>query len=116
MAKNIIIFRESTEDVSNTLFGFKIVESKLLEKYISLINKLSNKNYEFDFGYGSILYDIEKFEFMKLSSTDVKYLEKLFDINCDCNDSSIVGVFPDVFSDAYESGLIDDFEDDEEEF
>jgi hypothetical protein len=116
MAKNIIIFRESTEDVSNTLFGFKIVESKLLEKYISLINKLSNKNAEFDFGYGVTSYDIEKFEVMKLSSVDVKYLEKLFDIDGDNLESSSVGIFPDVFNDAYEIGLIDDLDDDEEDF
>lgn len=112
MAKNIIIFRESSDDVSNTLFGFKIVDAKLSEKYISLINKLSNKNIDFDFGYGTTLYDIDKFEIMKITSSDVKFLEKIFDLEIDNMESSTVGIFPDVFNDAYEIGLIDDLDDD----
>ena len=114
MAKNIIIFRESEDDISNTLFGFKIVDSKLSEKYLSLINKLANRNIEFDFGYGTSFYDIEKFEVLKITNADIKILEKIFDVEISDLDSGTVGIFPDVLNDAYEVGLIDDIEDDED--
>lgn len=114
MAKNIIIFKESSDE-SNTLFGFKIVDSKLSEKYIDIINKLSNRNIEFDFGYGTSLYDIEKFEIIKITSSDIKFLEKIFDLEIDNIDSNSIGIFPDVFNDAYEFGIINDEIDDDEE-
>lgn len=116
MAKNIIIFRDSMDEASSTLFGFKIVDSKLSEKYVSLINKLANKNIDFDFGYGTVTYDVEKFEVMKVSASDIRFLEKLFDVETDNIDSSSIGIFPDVFNDAYEVGLIDDFDDGDDEF
>lgn len=115
MAKNIIIFKEETEDFSNTLFGFKIVDSKVAEKYMLLINKLSNKSIDFDFGYGVSSYDVEKFEVTKLTSMDLKILEKLFDVDLDNFESTVVGIFPDVFNDAYEAGITDDLEEDDEE-
>jgi len=115
MAKNIIIFRESTDDISNTPFGFKIVDSKLSEKYFSLINKLANRNIEFDFGYGTLSYDIDKFEILKISNSDIKILEKIFDIEIGDHSSEPVGIFPDVMNDAYEVGLISDIDEGEDE-
>ena len=38
------------------------------------------------------------------------------DIDGDNLESSSVGIFPDVFNDAYEIGLIDDLDDDDEDF
>jgi hypothetical protein len=116
MAKNVIIFREATDDTDSTLFGFKIVDTKLTEKYLSLINKLANKNIEFDFGYGTSSYDIEKFEIVKISTADIKFLEKIFDVDLDNIDSSSIGIFPDIFNDAYENGIISDLDDDDEYF
>lgn len=115
MAKNIVIFQENEDSISNSIFGFKIMDQKLTDKFLNLVKKLANKNAVYDFGQGVSYYDIEKFEVIKLSSVDIRVLEKLFDIQDGTSESSIVGIFPDAFNDAYEIGLIGDIDDEDDE-
>ena len=112
MTKNIIIFQNSPdEEVS--LFGFKIFNQKSAKHFMKAISILANSNEKFEYDNISIDYDVEKFELMKVSSTDIKTLSKLFNVE---NEEESVGIFPDAINDAYELGLMSDEEDEDEDY
>ena len=106
MAKNIIIFQH-TPDENNSLFGFKIFNQKTAKQFMHVVSILADSNEKFEFNDSLIDYDVENFEIMKISTTELKVLLKLF--NCG-EEEECVGVFPDAINDAYELGLISDDE------
>ena len=111
MAKNIIIFQDSTTDEESTLFGFKILNQNSTKQFMKSVSLLSNIGEKFDVNNSSIYYDMEKFEVIKISSYELKVLTKIFNIE---DEEESIGIFPDAINDAYEFGLLSDNNDEDD--
>lgn len=110
MAHYLITFNKQISDDKN-LFGFKIFDSKQASLYMHCIDLLSQEDIFFDGGSEEYQYFQEDFESMKLTSSEVKTLCKIFYLDF-LNESSSIGIFPDAINDAYDNNLVDEDEDD----
>lgn len=106
MAKNIIIFQNIPGD-NNSLAGFKILDKFSSNRFLKAVSLLSDAGEKFEIDEMILDYDKEKFEVLKIGSTEIKVLLKLFNIE----DEESFGIFPDAINDAYECGLMTDDED-----
>jgi len=79
MANSIIIFSDFIDE-SSKIGGFKIVNSKNVQKYLKIISLLEEEGIEISNGELNLTYNSENFDYLKLTSSDVKCLEKIFDI------------------------------------
>ena len=109
MAHYLITFNKQISNDKN-LFGFKIFDSKQASLYMHCVNLLSQEAIFFFWGSEEYQYFQEDFESIKLTSSEVKALCKLFYLDF-LNESSIVGIFPDAINDAYDNNLVDEDED-----
>ena len=109
---HIIIFLRESETDSSQMFGFKLFEKAEAQQYIKAVKILANNECSFDAEFSSIMYVTSDFSMMKLSANDLKFLSKIFAVN---EDNDHIGIFPDAINDAYENGLLEEEEDDEEE-
>ena len=112
MAHYLITFNKQISNDKN-LFGFKIFDSKQASLYMHCVNLLSQEAIVFDGGSEEYQYFQEDFESIKLTSSEVKTLCKLFYLDF-LNESSIVGIFPDAINDAYDNNLVDEDENEDD--
>lgn len=101
-----------TKDVNDeTLFGFKVCDSKQANLYMHCINLLSEDNETWYFNDQQLNYESDDFEVIKITNSEMKTLCKLFNLDY-LNESTIIGALPDAINDAYEYNLINEDEDD----
>jgi hypothetical protein len=109
-SKYIIIFTRQESDIS--FLGFSIMDSKKASQYMKAVNKLAEDNCIISMcdTIDDIIYDTNDFIKMKVASSEVDILQKIFNIE---QDEEAVGFFPDAVTDAYDNGLSEENEDDE---
>lgn len=112
MAQYLITYSKQINE--NNLFGFKIYDQKQANLYMHCVDALVQENISWNFDEYQLPYDNEDFVINKITSSEMKTLCKLFDLDY-LNESSVVGTFPDAINDSYEYNLIDDEEDDIED-
>lgn len=107
MAQYLVTYTKQLND--DVIFGFKIYDAKQANLYMHCVNLLIQEQISWNFEDIQLPYESDDFETMKLTSSEVKTLCKLFDLDY-LNESSIIGSFPDAINDAYEYNLIDEDE------
>lgn len=103
----IIIFNIDIADSQN-IFGFKLLNNTDAKQYLKCIKLLENNNSEFTTGSESYEYSSQYFSVMNVSTSDLKVLQKFFDVDIEDSDINTVGFFPNAIEDAYEEGLLDE--------
>lgn len=110
----LIIFNIDIADSQN-VFGFKLFNNNDAKQYLKCVKLLENNNSEFTASSDNFEYSTQYFSVMSVSSSELKVLQKFFDIDNDTSsDSNAMGFFPNAIEDAYEEGLLDDYENDED--
>jgi hypothetical protein len=109
MAQYLITYSRPTNDQS--IFGFKICDSKQANLYMHCVNLLIQENVSWNYDENQLPYENDDFEVTKLTTPEMKTLCRIFDMDY-LNESNIVGTFPDAINDAYEYNLIDEDEND----
>ena len=111
----LIIFNIDIADSQN-IFGFKLFNNNDAKQYLKCVKLLENNNSEITTNSESFEYSTQYFTVMSISSSELKVLQKFFDIDNDTSsDADAMGFFPNAIEDAYEEGLLDDYDEDSEE-
>lgn len=106
----LIIFSKEDTFTDSAFFGFKLFEKNEAKQYMKCIKKLSEDGVSFEIDGNSYIYSDEDFSEMKLTASDIKTLNKIFDFSYEKNG---LGIFPDAINDAYDLNLFDeDYNDD----
>ena len=108
----ITFIKTLNEDDSKNFAGFRIMSKEQAKLFMKALRRLSAKFSEFYFNDLSFTYSEEDFTLSKLSASDRKTLEKFFNVTVD---EGQIGVFPDAVDDALTIGLIDEYEDSDED-
>jgi hypothetical protein len=114
-ANYLIIFSKEDSFSDSILFGFKLFDNKESCQFMKCVNLLANEDASFEFNNITYSYNSDEFIKIKLTSSDLKTLNKVFDFSYEKNS---LGIFPDAINDAYDLDLIDEnnyYEDDDYE-
>lgn len=114
LTNKLISFNIDTED-GNSTFGFKIFNNQGAKNYLTAVKLLENNNIELATPDNSTEYQSQYFTVSTVSNSDLKVLCKFFDIDFNDNESNSIGFFPNAVEDAYDEGLFDAEENDEDE-
>lgn len=112
-SSKIIIFTLETISGENIL-GFKIASSQETAQIKKALKLLEDNYSKFAFDNTSYQYSLQNFEFVNVSSADLKVLNKFFDINLDDEESNTIGFIPNIIEDAYQENLLNDEEEQQE--
>ena len=99
---------------SESIFGFKIASPTEYKQLFKALKLLENNQSQFSYNNQYYQYSLENFNFQSISTSDIRTLNKFFDLASDDSESTAIGFFPNIIEDAYEEGLIDDQEEIEE--
>lgn len=111
----LIVFNIEIADSQN-IFGFKLFNNNDAKQYLKCVKLLENNNSEITTNSESFEYSTQYFSVMSISAAELKTLQKFFDIDNDTSsEANAMGFFPNAIEDAYEEGLLDDYEDNESE-
>ena len=100
----IIIF--STQENDSNFFGFTIREKQHADSFMKAVKQLEEMSYEFFVNDIPIAYHADDFEVIKINDEQIDILNRIFNIDID----GTVGIFPDPINDAYDAGLNEDEE------
>jgi len=106
-SKYIIIFSRQGTEVN--FLGFSLMEAKKASQYMKAVNDLAEEGCVVSIcdNIEDITYDANDFIKIKVNSSDLLLLQKLFDVE---EDEVPIGIFPNAITDAYDNGLIDEDE------
>lgn len=108
---NYIIVYSKSDAEDDTYFGFKLFEKQEADQYMKCIKELTDTNSTFSVGSVQEFYNADDFVKSKVSASDIKFLNKFFDLS----NGDQIGIFPDAVNDAYDYGLIDDLDEETDE-
>lgn len=107
---NLILENQFGEQI----IGFKIVDKKNAKIFINAVKALEENQSTFNFNNQDYTWNREIYEIVTINTSEAKILDKLFSIEFSVNESNSIGLFPDPIEQAYEQGLMDQDESQEE--
>ena len=112
MATRKIVIFNSNQDIEGLSIGFQVLSGEYAKNFKKALKFLAGHEIEGECGNETFTYSDDLFIFESVTDSDLKTLEKLFDIGFNDDSSEVVGLMPDVMSD-YENNYIEDEESDD---